>query len=56
MKLVWFEPSEHDLTLHPACWVSVAKTVQCAHSYFLTHISPSKMTSQISMVGIVIQF
>lgn len=52
MKLLWFEPTEHDLVFREACWVSVAKSIQCVHSYFLTQISSSMMASQIRMVSI----
>lgn len=55
-ELLWFEASEQDLTLHQACWVSGAKTVQCAHSYFLPHISLSRTASQIRIVGIMTPF
>ena len=56
MELLWFEPSEPDLTLPQACWASVAKIVPCAHRYFLRQISPSSMASRIRTVSFTITF
>lgn len=47
MKALWFEPKEHDQAFPEACGATGAKSVRCAHSYFLTQISSSVMASQI---------
>lgn len=50
VKLLWLEVSGQDLTLPKACRVSAAKIVRCAHSYFLTQISPSEIASHIRIM------